>query len=98
MDYLAIAAAELASISERRLFLLLGGDTLGDLKLPKLLMKDTGLNSGFMLPQYLAAALVSENKIFAHPASVDSIPSFLWQKDHDPLRDITATKLFEVVR
>src|ERR1700747_2218822 len=77
LDYLAIATAEIASISERRLFLLLGGDTLGDIKLPKLLMKDTGLNSGFMLPQYLAAALVSENKVLAHPASVDSIHSSL---------------------
>ncbi len=98
MDYLAIAAAELASISERRLFLLLGGDTLGDLKLPKLLMKDTGLNSGFMLPQYLAAALVSENKIFAHPASVDSIPSSLGQEDHVSMGAISATKLLEVVK
>jgi histidine ammonia-lyase len=98
LDYLAMAAAELASISERRLFLLLGGDTLGDLKLPKLLMKDTGLNSGFMLPQYLAAALVSENKIFAHPASVDSIPSSLGQEDHVSMGAISATKLLEVVK
>jgi histidine ammonia-lyase len=98
MDYLAIATAEIASISERRLFLLLGGDTLGDLKLPKLLMKDTGLNSGFMLPQYLAAALVSENKIFAHPASVDSIPSSLGQEDHVSMGATSATKLLEVVK
>jgi histidine ammonia-lyase len=98
MDYLAIATAEIASISERRLFLLLGGDTLGELKLPKLLMKDTGLNSGFMLPQYLAAALVSENKIFAHPASVDSIPSSLGQEDHVSMGATSATKLLEVVK
>jgi histidine ammonia-lyase len=98
LDYLAIATAEVASISERRLFLLLGGDTLGDLKLPKLLMKDTGLNSGFMLPQYLAAALVSENKIFAHPASVDSIPSSLGQEDHVSMGATSATKLLEVVK
>ena len=98
LDYLAIAAAEMASISERRLFLLLGGDTLGDIKLPKLLMKDTGLNSGFMLPQYLAAALVSENKIFAHPASVDSIPSSLGQEDHVSMGATAATKLLEVIK
>ena len=99
LDYLAIAAAEMASISERRLFLLLGGDTLGeDIKLPKLLMKDTGLNSGFMLPQYLAAALVSENKILAHPASVDSIPSSLGQEDHVSMGATAATKLVEIVK
>jgi histidine ammonia-lyase len=98
LDYLAIATAEIASISERRLFLLLGGDTLGDIKLPKLLMKDTGLNSGFMLPQYLAAALVSENKILAHPASVDSIPSSLGQEDHVSMGATAATKLLEIVK
>jgi histidine ammonia-lyase len=98
LDYLAIAASEIASISERRLFLLLGGDTLGDIKLPKLLMKDTGLNSGFMLPQYLAAALVSENKILAHPASVDSIPSSLGQEDHVSMGATAATKLLEIVK
>ena len=98
LDYLAMAAAEIASISERRLFLLLGGDTLGDIKLPKLLMKDTGLNSGFMLPQYLAAALVSENKILAHPASVDSIPSSLGQEDHVSMGATAATKLLEIVK
>jgi len=98
MDYLAIATAELATISERRLYLLLGGDTIGDLKLPKLLMKDTGLNSGFMLPQYTAAALVSENKILAHPASVDSIPSSLGQEDHVSMGAISATKLLQVVK
>ncbi len=78
LDYLAIAVAELASISERRVYLLLSG--LGGL--PALLMKDTGINSGFMLPQYTAAALVSENKTLAHPASVDSIPTSLGQEDH----------------
>jgi len=98
LDYLAIASAEIASISERRLFLLLGGDTLGDIKLPKLLMKDTGLNSGFMLPQYLAAALVSENKVLAHPASVDSIPSSLGQEDHVSMGATSATKLLEIVK
>ncbi|MBI2510594.1 MAG: histidine ammonia-lyase [Opitutae bacterium] len=98
MDYLAIATAELASISERRIYMLLHGDTVGDLKVPKLLMKDTGLNSGFMIPQYTAAALVSENKVFAHPASVDSIPSSLGQEDHVSMGSISATKLLEVVK
>jgi histidine ammonia-lyase len=70
---------------------------MGDKKLPKLLMSDTGLNSGFMLPQYAAAALVSENKILAHPASVDSIPSSLGQEDHVSMGAIAATKLLEVV-
>ena len=98
LDYLAIATAELASISERRIYMLLHGDTVGDLKVPKLLMQDTGLNSGFMMPQYTAAALVSENKIFAHPASVDSIPSSLGQEDHVSMGSISATKLLEVVK
>lgn len=98
LDYLAIATAELASISERRLYMLLHGDTVGDLKVPKLLMKDTGLNSGFMIPQYTAAALVSENKVLAHPASVDSIPSSLGQEDHVSMGSISATKLLEVVK
>jgi len=97
LDFLAIATAEIASIAERRIYLLLGGDTMGDVKLPKFLMSDTGLNSGFMLPQYTAAALVSENKIFAHPASVDSIPSSLGQEDHVSMGSISATKLLEVV-
>jgi len=97
MDYLAIAAAELASISERRIYMLLHGDTIGDVKVPKLLMQDTGLNSGFMIPQYTAAALVSENKVLAHPASVDSIPSSLGQEDHVSMGSISATKLREVV-
>lgn len=98
LDYLAIATAELASISERRIYMLLHGDTIGDVKVPKLLMKDTGLNSGFMIPQYTAAALVSENKVFAHPASVDSIPSSLGQEDHVSMGSISATKLLEVVK
>ncbi|MDX1548314.1 MAG: histidine ammonia-lyase, partial [Rhodothermales bacterium] len=78
LDYAALALAELASISERRTYLLLEGHD----GLPKLLMKETGINSGFMIPQYTAAALVSENKVYAHPASVDSIPTSLGQEDH----------------
>ncbi len=98
LDMLAIALSELASISERRIYLLLGGDSVGGIDLPKLLMRDTGLNSGFMLPQYTAAALVSENKILAHPASVDSIPTSLGQEDHVSMGSISATKVHKVVQ
>jgi histidine ammonia-lyase len=94
MDFAAIALAELASISERRTYLLLEGHD----GLPKLLMQDTGVNSGFMIPQYTAAALVSENKILCHPASVDSIPTSLGQEDHVSMGSISAFKLLEVLR
>jgi histidine ammonia-lyase len=94
MDFAAIALAELASISERRTYLLLEGHD----GLPKLLMKDTGLNSGFMIPQYTAAALVSENKVLCHPASVDSIPTSLGQEDHVSMGSISALKLLSVLR
>lgn len=93
MDFAAIALAELASISERRTYLLLEGHD----GLPKLLMKDTGVNSGFMIPQYTAAALVSENKILCHPASVDSIPTSLGQEDHVSMGSISAFKLLGVL-
>ncbi len=66
--------------------------------MPRLLMKDTGLNSGFMIPQYAAAALVSENKILCHPASVDSIPTSLGQEDHVSMGSISALKLLPVLR
>jgi histidine ammonia-lyase len=94
MDFAAIALAELASISERRTYLLLEGHD----GLPKLLMQDTGVNSGFMIPQYTAAALVSENKILCHPASVDSIPTSLGQEDHVSMGSISAFKLLGVLR
>jgi histidine ammonia-lyase len=94
MDFAAIALAELASISERRTYLLLEGHD----GLPKLLMHDTGVNSGFMIPQYTAAALVSENKVLCHPASVDSIPTSLGQEDHVSMGSISAFKLLEVLR
>ena len=61
-------------------------------------MKDTGVNSGFMIPQYTAAALVSENKILCHPASVDSIPTSLGQEDHVSMGSISALKLLSVLR
>ena len=94
MDYAAIALAELASISERRTYLLLEGHD----NLPKLLMTETGLNSGFMIPQYTAAALVSENKVLCHPASVDSIPTSLGQEDHVSMGSISAVKLLQVLK
>jgi len=94
MDFAAIALAELGNISERRTYLLLEGHD----GLPKLLMKDTGVNSGFMIPQYTAAALVSENKILCHPASVDSIPTSLGQEDHVSMGSISALKLLSVLR
>ena len=92
MDLAAIALAELASISERRTYLLLEGHD----GLPRLLMKSTGVHSGFMVPQYTAAALVSENKVLAHPASVDSIPTCLGQEDHVSMGSISAVKLLQV--
>jgi len=92
LDYAAIAIAELASISERRTYLLLAGHD----GLPKLLMRETGINSGFMIPQYTAAALVSENKVLCHPASVDTIPTSLGQEDHVSMGSISAHKLLNV--
>ena len=86
LDFAAIALAELGSIAERRIYLLLEGHD----GLPKLLMRETGLNSGFMIPQYTAAALVSENKVLCHPASVDSIPTSLGQEDHVSMGSIAA--------
>ncbi|MGA0255182.1 MAG: histidine ammonia-lyase [Rhodothermales bacterium] len=93
LDFAAIALAELASISERRIYLLLEGHD----GLPRLLMQETGLNSGFMIPQYTAAALVSENKVLCHPASVDSIPTSLGQEDHVSMGSISAIKLLQVL-
>ena len=79
LDYLSIAVAEMGSVSERRVSALSHG---GYDNLPKLLVRNSGLNSGFMMPHYTSAALVSENKTLAHPASVDSIPTSLEQEDH----------------
>jgi histidine ammonia-lyase len=94
LDFAAMALAELGSISERRTYLLLEGHD----GLPRLLMRETGVNSGFMMPQYTAAALVSENKVLCHPASVDSIPTSLGQEDHVSMGSISALKLFTVFR
>lgn len=93
LDYLAIAMSELASISERRIYQLIGG--LRDL--PILLTQNSGLNSGFMIPQYTAASIVSENKQLCTPASVDTIPSSNNQEDHVSMGANAATKCKRVV-
>lgn len=93
LDYLAIALTDLANISERRSYLLLGGED----GLPKLLLSETGLNSGFMILQYTAAALLNECKVLAAPASVDSIPTSLGQEDHVSMGATAALKCFEIV-
>lgn len=93
-DYLAIATSELANISERRLERLVNYQ-LNDL--PAFLAPSGGLHSGFMIPQYTAASLVSENKVLSHPASVDSIPSSANQEDHVSMGNTAARKLREIV-
>jgi len=93
-DFLKIAVAELGSISERRTARLVDGSLSG---LPRFLIKDGGLNSGFMIAQYTAAALVSENKVLSHPASVDSIPTSANQEDHNSMGSIASRKCYEVV-
>ena len=93
-DFLGIALAELADISERRIESLVNPSISG---LPAFLVKNGGLNSGFMIVQYTAAALVSENKVLAHPASVDSIPSSGNQEDHVSMGTIAARKAGEIL-
>jgi histidine ammonia-lyase len=95
LDALAIALAELASISERRIERLVN-PSLSD-GLPAFLTHDGGLNSGFMIPQYVAAALVSENKVLCHPASIDSIPTSAGQEDHVSMGNASALKCWTVV-
>jgi histidine ammonia-lyase len=94
-DYLAIAMAELADIAERRIERLVNPQLSG---LPAFLTLQGGLNSGFMIAQYTAASLVSENKVLAHPASVDSIPSSANQEDHVSMGTIAARKLRKVLQ
>lgn len=93
-DYLAIAISEIGNISERRIYRLTDGTLSG---LPRFLIKNGGLNSGLMISQYTAAALVSENKVLCHPASVDSIPTSASQEDHNSMGSISARKCLEVV-
>ena len=94
-DFLAIGLAELANLSERRLERLVNPALSNGL--PAFLVENGGVNSGFMIVQYAAAALVSENKILAHPASVDSIPSSANQEDHVSMGTIGARKAREVM-
>lgn len=91
-DYLAIALAELGSISERRVYRLISGQR----NLPEFLVANPGLNSGFMIPQYTAASIVSQNKQLCTPSSVDSIPSSNEQEDHVSMGANGATKLLRV--
>ena len=93
LDYCCFAAAEIGNISDRRCYLLLEGKW----GLPMLLMKDVGLNSGFMIPQYTTAALVTENKTLCFPASADSIPTSLGQEDHVSMGAISGRKLNRVL-
>ena len=95
LDVLALAVSELASISERRIERLVN-PSLSD-GLPPFLTVDGGLNSGFMIPQYVAAALVSENKVLAHPASVDSIPTSAGQEDHVSMGNAAGLKAWQVL-
>ncbi|MBQ6360705.1 MAG: histidine ammonia-lyase [Lachnospiraceae bacterium] len=94
-DFLGIALSELANISERRIERLVNPAIGG---FPAFLVEKGGLNSGFMIVQYSAAALVSENKVLAHPASVDSIPSSANQEDHVSMGTIAARKAGDIMR
>jgi len=94
LDALAIAASEVASIAERRVDQLMQGD--GE-RVPRCLIANPGFNSGFMIAQYLAAALVSENKIHAHPAAVDTIPTSMGFEDHVSMGSIGALKLSRIL-
>jgi histidine ammonia-lyase len=93
LDYACFAAAEIGNISDRRCYLLLEGKW----GLPLLLMRDVGLNSGFMIPQYTTAALVTENKTLCFPASADSIPTSLGQEDHVSMGSISGRKFNQVL-
>jgi len=94
LDYATLAVSELGNISDRRVYLSLEGDTPN---VPKLLLKATGLNSGFMILQYTTAALASENKGLCFPASADSIPTSLGQEDHVSMGSISGRKLLQVL-
>lgn len=93
LDFLAIAIAELGSISERRIYKLLGGER----DLPPFLVKNPGLNSGFMIAQYTAASIVSQNKQYCTPASIDTIDSSNGQEDHVSMGANAGTKLYKVL-
>ncbi|QCR22713.1 histidine ammonia-lyase [Pontibacter sp. SGAir0037] len=93
LDFLAIALAELGNISERRTYQLISGSR----GLPEFLVAEPGLNSGFMISQYTAASIASQNKQYCTPASIDSIPSSNGQEDHVSMGANAATKLYTVV-
>ena len=93
IDYASLAAAELGSISDRRTYLALDGKY----DIPKLLMQETGVNSGFMITQYTSAALVSENKGLCFPSSADSIPTSMGQEDHVSMGSIGGRKALRIV-
>lgn len=93
IDYACLAAAEIGNISDRRCYLSLEGKSAG---LPKMLMRKSGLNSGFMILQYTSAALVSENKSLCFPASADSIPTSMGQEDHVSMGSISGRKAMTV--
>lgn len=95
MDHLAIALSEIGSISERRTEKLTNPNLSG---LPAFLMKDSGLNSGYMIPHVVTASLASENKVLSHPASVDSIPTSADKEDHVSMGPIAAHKARKVAR
>jgi histidine ammonia-lyase len=95
LDALSMAVSELADISERRIERLVNPSLSGGL--PAFLTGDGGLNSGFMIPQYVAASLVSENKVLAHPASVDSIPTSAGQEDHVSMGNAAGLKAWQVL-
>ncbi len=94
-DFLGIALSELANISERRIERLVNGSLSG---LPRFLTTNGGLNSGMMITQYTAASIVSENKVLAHPASVDSIPTSANQEDHNSMGSISAQKAYKILK
>lgn len=94
LDYAALATSELGNISDRRIYLALEGNSPG---VPKLLMQDTGINSGYMILQYTSAALASENKGLCFPASADSIPTSLGQEDHVSMGSISGRKALQIV-
>jgi histidine ammonia-lyase len=93
LDYAAFAAAELGNIADRRCYLM----SEGRYGLPELLIRNAGLNSGLMIPQYTTAALVTENKTLCFPASADSVPTSMGQEDHVSMGSISGRKLNQVI-
>jgi len=93
-DFMGIAVAELANISERRIAHMVDPHVS---HLPAFLVKEGGLNSGYMIPQYTAAAIVSENKVLAHPSSVDSVPTSANKEDHVSMGTHASRKLYDII-